>query len=280
MPSTASPAPLKILATPIKGVQLLMASYSAHRYDRHVHDTYSVGMTFKGVQSFHCRGQMHDNTPGKLIAFNPDEMHDGHAGNGEGFAYAMLYATPEALIEQTDTSAGALFLQPTFEDTALAQQFAQLVTILQTPQAQESLRAQERMSALLRHWVLRHGRVKSSWPAAQSSQQAAKQDHRVRQMRDYLYAHLTQDVKVEQLASMTGISRIHATRLFANAYGMAPHQYLNALRVLRAKQLIASGSPLAEAATDAGFADQAHMSKRFQRAWGLSPGRYKQLALH
>jgi AraC-like DNA-binding protein len=154
-------------------------------------------------------------------------------------------------------------------DAALAQQFAQVINVLQTSQTQESLRAQELISALLRLWVVRHGRVKTpSEPA-----QASPHDRYARLMRDYLHAHCAQDIKVQDLAHMAGISRIHATRLFSVAYGMAPHQYLNALRVLKAKHLIANGHSLARAA--AGFADQAHMSKRFKRAWGLSPGQYQ-----
>jgi len=38
--------------------------------------------------------------------------------------------------------------------------------------------------------------------------------------------------------------------------------------------MIRGGLPLAEAASEAGFADQSHMSRLFKRAYGLTPARW------
>jgi AraC-like DNA-binding protein len=273
--SNATSAHPQLKRTALDGVQLLLAPHSAYRYDRHVHDTYSFGLTYQGVQSFTCRGEQHHNTAGRLIAFNPDEAHDGSPGlDASGFAYAMLWVTPEVLAEHGCSRDWAHFRQATFDDPTLAQQFAQLINSLSESNPNESLQSQELISAWLAQVTSKHGRL----PAAASPHAACMP--RALRMRDYLRAHSQSDICVEDLALEVGVSRVHATRLFTQAWGIAPHEYLKSLRVIQAKSLIAAGLPLAEVATVAGFTDQAHMSKRFKAAMGMSPGRYKAMLLN
>jgi len=79
------------------GVELLHAHFERHVYERHSHEGYAIGVTETGVQAFHCRGALHASTTGTIMAFNPDEAHDGHAGIPEGFTYRMLYLPPETV---------------------------------------------------------------------------------------------------------------------------------------------------------------------------------------
>jgi hypothetical protein len=53
-----------------------------------------------------------------------------------------------------------------------------------------------------------------------------------------------------------------------------PHSYRNLLRIERARELLARGAAAAEIASDLGFADQAHFSRRFKRVVGLTPSSY------
>jgi transcriptional regulator GlxA family with amidase domain len=58
-----------------------------------------------------------------------------------------------------------------------------------------------------------------------------------------------------------------------------PNQYLVRCRLRHAQHLIASEGhrrSLAEIAWAAGFADQAHLTRHFQRAFGQSPGQWRQ----
>jgi AraC-like DNA-binding protein len=265
--------------TPLDGVQLMLAEYDAYRYDRHVHDTYSFGITLQGVQSFRCRGTNHANTPGRMIAFNPDEAHDGHPGNGQGFAYRMLWVEPQVLAEYAGSDSWAHFQQATFHDPALAAQFAQISTLLAQAETQESLYAQVELGKFLTALAQRHGRVQPDHASNDAGRRAKRQDPAIQKMRDYLQSHYIRNVKVQELADLAGVSRVHATRMFTSALGIAPHEYLNSTRVIRAKQMIKQGASLTQAAFDAGFSDQAHLSKRFKRSMGISPGQYQKILL-
>src|SRR5215475_13519532 len=75
------------------GVELLHAEFDRHVYDRHMHDTYAIGVTLRGVQRFWCRGATRDSLAGHVMVIHPGEAHDGRSGAAGGYAYRMLYIT-------------------------------------------------------------------------------------------------------------------------------------------------------------------------------------------
>src|SRR5438132_3438264 len=64
-------------------------------FEPHRHDTYAIGITTAGVQTFHYRGSRRICLPGQLHVLHPDEAHDGAAGTDGGFGYRILYIPPE-----------------------------------------------------------------------------------------------------------------------------------------------------------------------------------------
>jgi AraC-like DNA-binding protein len=59
--------------------------------------------------------------------------------------------------------------------------------------------------------------------------------------------------------------------------GQPPLRFHSELRLVRAKQLLRSGQRGADVAYALGFADQAHLSRRFKVRWGVSPRNYARL---
>jgi AraC-like DNA-binding protein len=60
-------------------------------------------------------------------------------------------------------------------------------------------------------------------------------------------------------------------------FGTSPHRYLLSRRLAFVQQRIHLNRPLVEVAGDAGFADQAHFTRAFRAAFGLTPARYRAL---
>src|SRR5262249_12349071 len=101
------------------------AHFLRHAYHRHSHETYSFGVPEDGVQSFHCRGSAHASAAGMIMAFNPDDPHDGRACDELGFTYRMVHVGPElvsgVLGDITGRPAGLpLFTDPVVSDPVLA----------------------------------------------------------------------------------------------------------------------------------------------------------------
>src|SRR5438046_9508821 len=73
-------------------VYLSKCAFSPHR-----HDTYAIGVTTAGVQTFGYRGSRCVCLPGQLHVLHPDEAHDGAAGTEDGFSYRILYIEHELI---------------------------------------------------------------------------------------------------------------------------------------------------------------------------------------
>jgi AraC-like DNA-binding protein len=99
----------------------------------------------------------------------------------------------------------------------------------------------------------------------------------VARTREALHERFAEDVPLEQLAALAGMSKCHLVHLFHKEVGLPPHAYQIQLRVARARVLVTAGVPLAEVATMTGFADQSHLTRLFKRVVGLPPGQYAAL---
>jgi AraC-like DNA-binding protein len=254
------------------------AHFTSHVYHRHSHESYSFGVTEAGAQAFTCRNGRHVSGPGMVMAFNPDDPHDGHAADGGGFTYRMVHVWPEFLTSLIGTAASyPLFGAPVIDDPAVARSLRALHVTLTGPDRNTTpLERYERLTAtaglLVRHATrIPAGapRIPAGTPRVPGRRVAA----RVRELiRDgYAAADLTAD----HVAAAAGCSRFAAYRAFTHAYGLAPSDYQRQLRVRAARRLLAQGTPPAQAAAEAGFADQAHLTRWFRRYYGVTPGAYR-----
>lgn len=77
------------------GIERAEAFFSGRGFEPHRHDTYAIGLTLAGVQTFRYRGQLRVCLPGQMQILHPDETHDGAAGTDAGFGYRIVYIEPE-----------------------------------------------------------------------------------------------------------------------------------------------------------------------------------------
>ncbi|WP_316043308.1 AraC family ligand binding domain-containing protein [Actinomadura sp. CNU-125] len=77
-------------------VGLLRARFVTHRYARHAHEGYAIGVIVAGVEEFECAGGAERAGPGAVVAVNPGAVHTGQAGGPEGWAYRMTYPSVES----------------------------------------------------------------------------------------------------------------------------------------------------------------------------------------
>lgn len=76
---------------------------------------------------------------------------------------------------------------------------------------------------------------------------------------------------VEALADLCSMSRSHFMKSFADSVGMTPGAFLAMWRMTLARQHLAGGMRVKEAASRAGYASPAAFSRAYERAFGKSP---------
>ncbi len=99
-------------------------------------------------------------------------------------------------------------------------------------------------------------------------------------VKKHLHDNLPKGIGVSEMADMAGLSRSHFARLFKDAEGMSPRDYLEDLRLRRALSLLYSKArTVKEIAISCGIPDVNYFCRLFRRHTGMSPGEYRRSAL-
>ena len=95
-------------------------------------------------------------------------------------------------------------------------------------------------------------------------------------VRSYLNAKYTENLQIRQAADHFHVHPNHLSRVFREAFGVTPKQYLLQCKTEKAKQLLAeSDAPVSLISVSLGFEDQHAFSKLFRNYTGQSPVEYR-----
>lgn len=96
---------------------------------------------------------------------------------------------------------------------------------------------------------------------------------------EYLAVHHRDDCHLAYIAHEVGTSPAHLSRVFRRVTGETLAQRRKRLRLVSALARISDGAvDLSTVAIEVGFYDHAHMTNAFREAWGITPGRARDLS--
>jgi AraC family transcriptional regulator len=92
----------------------------------------------------------------------------------------------------------------------------------------------------------------------------------------YIEAHLAHELSVTELAAVAQTSPAYFARLFRQATGQAPHQYVIRCRIKRAKQLLRETEwSIIDISHQVGFTDQSYFTAVFRKHVTTPPEAYR-----
>jgi AraC-like DNA-binding protein len=240
---------------------------STHHFPRHAHDQLGLGlMDFGGHRTWSAHGEI-EAAAGDVIAVNPGEIHDGAPLGKAERGWRMLYFDPtfvaSELSEDADNSLE--ITRSVLRDPLLRRLLEQLFATV-TATNVNILAVDEAVVQTLTLVSRRHG---SRSPCMLGASPAVAQAQR------RLDEAPEVQITLAELAAIVGVSRFQLLRGFSRDLGTTPHAYLLQQRVRLARRLLGERRGPAEAAAEAGFADQSHMTRAFARQFGVTPGRYR-----
>ncbi|WP_223770381.1 helix-turn-helix transcriptional regulator [Streptomyces huiliensis] len=268
MPSTGRAGRSRITAwrPEVSGVaEILHARFFEHAYPMHTHDTWSLLIVDDGMIRYDLEHDEHGALHHQVTLLPPHVPHSGSPATPGGFRKRVLYLGTDVLGEE---HIGAAVDRPTLADPLLRHRVHHLHAALAAPGGE--LEAESRL-AFVAERLTRHLDLRSAPRPAPGGRDAAVLADRLRQLLD---AHLVEGLTLREAAARLHAHPTHLVRTFSRAFGIAPHQYLTARRVDRARRLLLDGVPPRTVAVAAGFYDQAHLGRHFKRIVGVAPGRY------
>ncbi len=258
-------------APAVPGIERIEARFAGDFFAPHRHDTYAIGVTLRGVQTFRYRGRQEYSLPGRIIVLHPDELHDGAAATEDGLCYRMLYIEPAMIHGALGERASPLpfVKEPVVDDPGLRATL--LAALGRLDEGIDDLALTDIVAGIAAG-LSRHS------DAARSTLDDESLD-RVYRARDFLCDHALRTVRSDELERVAGVDRYALSRQFRKVFATSPHRFLIMRRLDEARRMIGRGHDLADVAAAVGFADQSHLTRHFKKCYGITPGRWAQATL-
>ncbi|QHC22813.1 helix-turn-helix transcriptional regulator [Streptomyces sp. GS7] len=248
-------------------VEVFHAHFTDHAYPMHVHDVWTLLIVDDGAVRYDLnhreRGTPHDT----VSLLPPQVPHNGSPATSQGFRKRVLYLD---LTQLDESFIGPAVDGPDLADPLLRRRVGQLHTAL--AHSGDELEAESRL-ALIGERLRGHLRPRLVTRPPGTGRGLAHS------LRDLLDERLLHGITLEEAAKLVHAHPAHLVRTFSGAFGIAPHQYVMARRIDRARRLLLDGRPPAEVATTVGFHDQSHLTRHFKRHVGIPPGRFARKAV-
>ncbi|WP_037535606.1 AraC family transcriptional regulator [Sphingomonas sp. RIT328] len=245
-------------------IEAIAADYQEQRFRPHWHEGYAVGAVTRNKQGFRCRGRDWIAHEGDLMLINPREVHDGYALDG-GWSTRMTYFEPAAFAALVPGLRGSpgWFAAPVVRSSALFDLFREW---------HDSTRV-----------GLRVERLAQTAPLMAALSRTMQMESPVQTVTDSVLRIVSGPDGPMPASAAEGTladesarpSRTTSWRRVKASTGVSSKILSSQLRLSDAKRQLASGAALVNAALDAGFYDQSHLSREFASAYGMTAGQFR-----
>lgn len=239
-------------------------------FPNHVHDYYVFGIVEKGGRVLQCRNKEYLLWRGDVMLLSPYDNHGCAQKSKEAFCYKAINIPNSVMnryISEFDLKCGNLsFCENVIKDDEIYNWINLLYQKI--TQEAEKFEKEELLIILIFMLLERYG-----------SRNAVLNEFNaeVEKACSFMQAEYEQHITLDDLCSVTALSKSTLLRAFTKAKGITPYRYLQSVRVNKVKELLEKGISPAEAAQRLGFADQSHLTRYFGDFIGVSPSQYKRI---
>ncbi|GLK79171.1 helix-turn-helix domain-containing protein [Methylopila turkensis] len=204
------------------------------------------------------------------------EGHDGRWDVEGPIEVSHVYLSNDRLLAATEVLAKGrpieLVGRICFDDPSASRVLEMLSIEAEQGDAASSLFAEQAVDLLCLQLVRAH----SSLGAAPAAPRKGLADWQVKRVTTYMRDFLDRELGLDELAGLVDLSRHHFCTAFRLATGQTPHEWLVALRMTRARQLLASHDlPVTSVALAVGYQTPSAFASSFRKATGVTPTAFR-----
>lgn len=240
---------------------------SDYTFSRHSHDEFGVGVITAGGHRSDSGCGTVEAKQADVITVSPGEIHDGAPMGRRSRSWTMLYLEPWLIASVTKDEdrlgtkdSETEFKAPVISDRKAGWRVQRFWNLIQSSSAVAEGETEEALSDMI--VPLLRLRSRREPPTMIGLAQA------IERIRDNAPSAPT----LEELAKIADVSRFQLIRAVKRKTGFTPFALLRQTRLDLARRAILSGCTICEAATEAGFSDQSHLTRAFRAAYGVTPG--------
>lgn len=243
-------------------------------YAPHTHTQWSIGAITAGQSTFVTGARHYRVNAGTLVLVNPDRVH---AIGQQGWSYLMMYVDfgwLGKLVQQLGLHDGSDWRGThidTIRDVDLFQDYCRMAGSL----LERGVSIEVKQSALLEFIAELFSKLGDAQAGGARPDAATSMPTYLAELLSHLDAHCDEEWSLYAMCQRTGCKPPQLIRTFKQHVQLTPHAYLINRRVQLAQIELKRGRTIAEAAVNAGFADQPHLQRVFKRLLGATPGQYQ-----
>ncbi|WP_274649845.1 AraC family transcriptional regulator [Paenibacillus humicola] len=251
--------------------------YPLHRIGPVVHNYYLVHTVLSGRGTFEIDGKTYECGRGDTFFIFPDILFTYTADSDEPWQYrwiAFQGETAEGLL----AGMGITPRHPVIHaaDTRrLARLYRSVKLALERTEYPEL--ADLEAGGLLRVMLKEYGMINAGRMTPQAQMPVPDIERQINQAIRMLSYQYSDRFSIEDLARKLGYHRTHLSKMFKQATGLSPMQFLLKVRMVRARELLSGSKYLSidQVASSVGYPDALYFSKQFRKTHGISPTEYR-----
>ena len=268
-----------MMESDIKSLSFQLESITKSKYDSdwhstlHTHPFTELFYVVDGKGEFNIQGQRFPVKANDFVIINPQEEHTELSSPDEPLEYIVLGIRGLSFSNLTPVSEGGhpfSFFNLRDEQKDILRYLNAMVQEATSQQMSYELVCHNLLEILLIK-ILRH----QHFDLEVGKQSKATKD--ISFIKHYLETYYHESIQLEDLASMTHLSRFYISHSFKKEIGMSPMEYLIDIRIKESKILLRTTNySISQVADIVGFTTPTYFSKQFRKSTGISPTDYRE----
>jgi len=268
-----------MMESDIKSLSFQLESITKSKYDSdwhstlHTHPFTELFYVVDGKGEFNIQGQRFPVKPNDFVIINPQVEHTELSSPDEPLEYIVLGIKGLSFSNLTPVSEGGhpfSFFNLRDEQKDILRYLNAMVQEATSQSMSYELVCHNLLEILLIK-ILRH----QHFDLEVGKQSKATKD--ISFIKHYLETYYHESIQLEDLASMTHLSRFYISHSFKKEIGMSPMEYLIDIRIKESKILLRTTNySISQVADIVGFTTPTYFSKQFRKSTGISPTDYRE----
>lgn len=254
---------LKIEAYEFKGIM--------QKFPNHFHEHYVIGFIESGKRHLTCKNNDYIIEPNDLMIFNPHDNHTCEQIDNRTLDYRCLNINEDIMKKIMSEITGKEYLPKFFQNVIFHSEQVPLLREIHQMIMEERKDFEKEEKLLFLMKVLVHKF------AEQVKDEVLDNDDTIKDICDFIEKNYYKSITLDELSEISKMNKYGMIRKFTKLKGVTPYQYLQAVRINKAKEFLENGEEVIDVAIKTGFTDQSHFTNFFKKLIGLTPGQYKDI---